>query len=454
MKMEQTASSQRFDAIVLGGGPAGEVVITQLSERGMSLALVEPELVGGECAYWACIPSKTLLRPPEVRSEALRTAGTSEPAHRWDEIREYRDYMIRNLDDTGEVKSYEGKGVRVVKGAGRFAGPGEVEVDGHRLLSDRIVIATGSQPAVPSIPGLEQAGYWTNREATTLTSIPESVVILGGGPVGVELAQIMRRFGASVTLLEAGELLLSREDPRVSELLLEGLSEDGIDVRCEVEVSSVAARNGYRVVRLANGDELRASELVVAVGRKPRLENLSLERAGIEPTEAGLEVDERCRAADGVWAVGDVTGVMPFTHVAMYQGRVAAADMAGEPVRADYTAIPRVVFSDPEVAAVGMTSQQARESGIDVDTSHLQLDSAIARPWTYETDPRGELAVIADRNRKVLVGAWAVAPLASEWIHFAALAIKAQVPIAVLSDTVAQFPTYTEAYRKAIERLG
>jgi pyruvate/2-oxoglutarate dehydrogenase complex dihydrolipoamide dehydrogenase (E3) component len=361
--MEQTANSRRFDAIVLGRGPAGEVVITQLSERGMNLALVERELVGGECAYWACIPSKTLLRVPEVSCEAVRTAGTSKPAQQWDEVREYRDYMIRNLDDSGEIKSYEDKGVRVFRGAGRFTGPGEVEVDGQHLASDRIVVATGSQTAVPPIPGLEQAGYWTNREATTLTSIPESVVILGGGPVGVELAQLLHRLGASVTLVEAGERLLSREDPRVSELLLEALREDCIDVRCEAEVSSVSTDDGHRVVRLAGGDEIRAR-------------------------------------------------------------------------------------------AVGMTSQQAREAGIDVGTSHLQLDAAIARPWTYETDPRGELAVIADREREVLVGAWAVAPIASEWIHFAALAVKAQIPLAVLRDTVAQFPTYTEAYRKAIERLG
>jgi pyruvate/2-oxoglutarate dehydrogenase complex dihydrolipoamide dehydrogenase (E3) component len=198
---------------------------------------------------------------------------------------------------------------------------------------------------------------------------------------------------------------------------------------------------------------VRARRVIVAVGRKPRVEGLSLENVGIEATPAGIRVDERCRAGKGVWAVGDVTGELPFTHVAMYQGRIAVADIVGQPVRADYESVPRVVFTDPEVAAVGMTEREARDAGIDVRTVHLPLRDAIARPWTYETDPRGELAVIADAQRKILVGAWAVGPLASEWIHYAALAIKAELPVSLLRDTVAQFPTYTEAYLKAIERL-
>ncbi len=446
-------ASERFDLIVLGAGPAGEVVASRLAARGFAPALVEAELVGGECAYWACIPSKTLLRPPDVVGEARRAAGVALPVARFSKIAEYRDYMIRNLDDSDEIKQYEEGGTRVFKGRGSLRGPGEVEVDGELLSSDRIVIATGSSPTIPSIPGLDETGYWTNRQATTLTEVPESAIVLGGGPVGIELAQLLHGFGTRVTLVEAADRLLAREEPRVSELILAALREDGIEVHLDAAVRSAAPEGTAKVVHLADGTAIVARELVVAVGRRPNVEGLCLERVGIEPSEHGIDVDERCRAADGIWAIGDVTGAMPFTHAAMYQGRVTVADIAGESARADLTAVPRVVFSDPEIAAVGMTAEQALAAGIDAVTQRIALRDSVTRPWTYEREPRGELSVLVDRHRHVLVGAWAVAPLASEWIHYAALAIKAQIPLAVLRDTVAQFPTYTEAYLKAFEKL-
>jgi dihydrolipoamide dehydrogenase len=247
---------------------------------------------------------------------------------------------------------------------------------------------------------------------------------------------------------------LAREDARVSELIADSLREDGIRLHLGASAAEVARADGMRRVRLDDGTEVAGEQLLVATGRAPRLSDLGLESVGIEPSERGIEVDERCRAADGVWAVGDVTGVMPFTHVAKYQGRLAAADFAGESVKADYRAIPRVVFSDPEVAAVGLTEREAREQGIEVETATIELAKSISRPYTYEREPRGELGVIADRARRVLVGAWAVAPLASEWIHYAALAIKTEAPLVTLRDTVAQFPTYTEAYLNALEQLG
>jgi pyruvate/2-oxoglutarate dehydrogenase complex dihydrolipoamide dehydrogenase (E3) component len=450
--MRSGGDSTTFDVIVVGAGPGGEVVASRLQERDVKVALVEQELVGGECAYWACIPSKTLLRPPEVRSEAQRAAGTSAPDQRWSEIADYRDYMIRNLDDADEIESYEKQGTRVFKGRGRLRGPGEIEVGDQVLGSERIVIATGSEPHIPEISGLAQSGFWTNREATTLKQVPRSATVLGGGPVGLELAQLLRRFGAEVHLLELGDRLLAREEPRVSELLAEALGEDGVDVRVGVKVESVSSENGRRVVHLSD-DAIEAQELIVATGRAPRVRELGLERVGIEPGDHGIEVDERCRAGDGIWAIGDVTGVAPFTHVAKYQAQIVVADIAGESARADYTAVPRVVFSDPEVAAVGMTEERARDAGIDAVTAHIRLAEQIARPWTYETEPRGELALVADRRHKLLVGAWAVAPLASEWIHFAELAIKAQIPLAVLRDTMPQFPTYTEGYIKALAQL-
>jgi dihydrolipoamide dehydrogenase len=279
------------------------------------------------------------------------------------------------------------------------------------------------------------------------------VAILGGGPVGIELGQMFQRYGTRTTVIEAEDRLLAREDAAVGELVVAGLREEGIDVRVGTRAIDVSASRGRRTVRLDSGDEVSAQELVVATGRRPRVEGIGLETVGIEPKKGGVEVDERCRAGDGVWAVGDVTGIMPFTHVAKYQARVACADILGNEVPADYRAIPRVVFADPEIAAVGLTEQQATEKSISLATSRISLREVISRPWTYEENPRGELALLADRERRLLVGAWAVAPLASEWIHHAALAIKAKIPIEVLRDTVAQFPTFSEAYLKAVERF-
>jgi pyruvate/2-oxoglutarate dehydrogenase complex dihydrolipoamide dehydrogenase (E3) component len=446
--------AERFDAIVVGAGPAGEAAISRLAAQGLDVALVERELIGGECAYWACIPSKTLLRPPETRWEARRAAGVAEPSQDWTELVGYRDFMVRHLDDSAQVEGYQGQGVTVVKASGRIAGPGRVAVDGRSLESERIVIATGSDAKVPPVDGLEEAGYWTNRQATNVHQVPESLVILGGGPVGIELGQFFRRVGTRVTIVEDADRLLPREEKQVSELILDALREEGIEVRLGVRAEAASVRDGDRVLRLSDGSEVSGRELLVAVGRVPRTHDLGLETIGIEPDRRGIGVDERCRAAEGVWAIGDVTGVMPFTHVGKYQGRIATADIAGARVSADYHAIPRVVFSDPEIGAVGRTEQQARDDAIDVATSRINLPDTLARPWTYETTPRGEMGLVADRERKVLIGAWAVAPMAGEWIHQAALAIKAQIPLAVLLDTVAQFPTYSEAQVTGIEALG
>jgi len=445
--------TSRYDAIIIGAGPAGEVSATRLGEQGLRVGLAERELVGGECAYWACIPSKTLLRPPEVRAEAARVAGLDQPDQHWAQVAAYRDYMIRNLDDAAQVDAYRAKGIDVYKGTARITGPGSVEVDGSTLATERIIVATGSDQAIPAIAGLAEAGYWTNREATTLNDLPDSVVILGGGPVGIELGQFFRRFGVDVTLVHSHDRLISREEPAVSELIGEVLRSEGVALRLSARAVSVERRNGSRVVRLADGEELRASELVLATGRRARVDGLGLETVGVRPGPRGIPVDVRCRAADGVWAIGDVTGIMPFTHVGMYQGRIACDDIAGRDVRASYDAIPRVVFSDPEIAAVGVSQAQAQARGIKVSAARISLPEKIARPWTYEQNPRGDLGLVADRERGVLIGAWAVAPLAGEWIHHVALAIKTRTPLAVLRDTVAQFPTFSEGLLKAVEVL-
>ncbi len=278
-------------------------------------------------------------------------------------------------------------------------------------------------------------------------------MILGRGAVGVELGQFMRRFGARVTIIEHGQRLLSREDPAVRELIVQSLRDEGVEIRLGAKATAIERRDGGRMVRLDDGEEVSGRELLVATGRAPRVHGIGLESIGIDPDPEGLKVDQRCRAAEGVWAIGDVTGVLPLTHVAIYQGRITAQDIAGGQPSADYAAIPRVVFSDPEVAAVGLTEQQARQDGIEIATARVALAEAIARPSTYEENPRGELGLITDNQRQVLIGAWAVAPMASEWIHYAALAIKTQTPLAVLRDTVAQFPTFTEAYLNGLEHL-
>lgn len=446
---------ERFDAIVLGMGPGGEVAASRLISAGKKVAVVEKELIGGECAYWACIPSKTLLRPPEVKGEAKRAFGTSTPALELEDLFDYRDYMIRNLDDSGQVEGYEGKGATVVKGEGRIAGPGRVEVDGRVLEAANIIVATGSAPNLPSIEGVEDVTVWTNREVTTTREVPGRALIIGGGPNGIEAAQWLSRFGTEVTIVQSPERLMNREDPKVGDLVKDALEEEGVRILTGRKAVKACKDGEAAIVELDDGAEVAADVVVIAAGRKPRIEGIGLESVGVQPDGKALPLDARCRieGAPGVWALGDVTGVALFTHVAMYQGRIVADNILGKERRADYRGIPRVVFFDPEVAACGLTEEQAREEGIDVAATTLDMTKAIARPWTYEEEPRGTLGLVADRQRRVLVGAWAVAPLAGEWIHQASQAIRAEIPIEKLLDGVAQFPTYSEAYLVALERL-
>ncbi|MBD0318366.1 MAG: NAD(P)/FAD-dependent oxidoreductase [Thermoleophilia bacterium] len=445
--------SERFDAVVLGAGPGGEVALNTLLKGGQRVALVEENVIGGECTNWGCIPTKTLLRPPELKGKCERAAGVETPALDFRRLAAYRDYMVSNHDDSARIDRYQDRGVTVVKARGRLAGPGRVQAAGRAIETDAVVVATGSEAIVPPIPGLAEAGYWTNREAADITEIPESAVVIGGGAVGIELAQFLARFGARVTVVQGGERLAEREDERIGELLFDILTEDGIEIRLGVHARSVDLEGGERVVSLDDGSEARGEVLLVATGRRPRLQDLGLETVGVEPTRGGIPVDERCRAGEGVWAIGDVTGVAMFTHVAKYQGRIAAADILGHEVRADYRAVPRVTFTNPEVAAVGMSEADARAAGIDVATATIELPTTIARPYTFEENPTGTLGVVVDAERGVLVGAWAVAPLASEWIHQAVLAIRAEIPTWVLRDTIAQFPSFSEAFGSALRML-
>jgi dihydrolipoamide dehydrogenase len=445
--------ADRFDVIVLGAGPAGEAAVNGLLHGGASVAMVERELIGGECTNWACVPTKTLLRPPEVLGESRRAPGVPEPKLDFGPLAEYRDYMVSNHDDSKRQASYEERGVEVVKGDGAFDGPGRIRVNGRVLEAKNVIVATGSDPVIPPLEGLEESGYWTNREASSLHEIPESAVVLGGGPVGVELGQFLSRYGCRVTLVHKPDRLVNREDPHLCSLLGKQLADDGITVKLGVSGDKVRRDADERVLTLSSGEEVRGEVLLVSIGRRARTGGINLEAAGITPGKRGIEIDEHCRAGDGVWAIGDCTGGLMFTHNGKYQGRVAVANILGKETKADYRAIPRVVFTNPEIAAVGLTEESAREQGIDVSTAVIELPTSIARPYTYEQDPRGTLGVVVDKKRQVLVGAWALAPLASEWIHQAALAIRAEVPLEVLQDTVAQFPSYSEGYLAALREL-
>ncbi|MFL5856689.1 MAG: dihydrolipoyl dehydrogenase family protein [Solirubrobacteraceae bacterium] len=444
------SGDDRFDAVVIGAGPGGRGVARRLAKAGRRAAVVEDELVGGECPFWACIPSKALLRPAEARGQTAHVAGLERPALHWDEVARYRDYMVSGHDDTKKTKALIEAGIEVVRARGRLDGSGRVRAGERTRVAEDVVIATGTTSAIPPIDGLDGVDYWTNREATALEAVPASAVVLGGGPVGVELGQMLARFGARTTIVEALPRLLARETPAVGDRLAELLRAEGIDVRLGAKAVRV---EGTRV-HLDDGGSVEGDRLVVAVGRKARTDDLGLDTVGVEPTDRGtLTVDARCRAGDGVWAVGDVTGVAQFTHVAAYQAGVAVADMLGEPREADYRAVPRVVFSDPEVAAVGETPEQARERGADVAVVTGDLGD-LDRTETYGHDLAGGYGLVADREASQVLGAWAVGPLASEWIHPMALAIRARIPLDLVGDGMAQFPTFAEAWPMAARKLS
>lgn len=435
------------DVVVIGVGTCGEDLSLQLLDGGLDVAGVEASLVGGECAYWACLPSKRMIRMGGLLAEARRAdalAGRTAVTPDWGLVAaQVRDEVTGGWDDSTAVDRFGRRGGTLLKGHGRLVAPRTVVVGDETLVARRgVVLATGSQPAIPSIPGLDEVEYWTTHDVIAAPELPESLVVLGGGAVGCELGQLLARFGVSVSIVEAGERLMSRGEPEASAAIEKALTSDGVRLHTGRAVERVFSEDGAIGVVLADRSRVTGDRLLVATGRRVDLSGLGLETVGLDPDARFLETDDRMRVAEGLWAIGDATGKAMFTHVALYQGSIVAADLLGRShPGARYDALPMVTFTDPEVGAVGVTEAEARKRGLDVVAVVKQVPSTF-RGWLHRTGNEGFIKLVVDRDAATLVGATVAGPRAGELLGMLGLAIHARIPIADLRSMIYAFPTF------------
>jgi len=451
---------ETVDVAVIGMGPGGEHVAGSLAERGLRVLGIERELVGGECPYWGCVPSKMMIRAGNALAEARRveTLGghVAQVVPDWGPVAaRIRAEATDTWDDRVAVDRFTGKGGVFVRGSGEVISPIEVRVGDTRYAVRRaVVVATGTTPAIPPIPGLADVGYWTNRHVVEAKELPRSIIVLGGGAIGCELSQVMARFGVEVTLVEAAPRLLALEEPEAGAVLADVLRHEGVDVRTGVGAQQVRADGAGVAVSLADGSTVRAERLLVATGRRADPAAVGLTSVGVAADTRVAPVDERCRVAPGVWAVGDVTGKGAFTHVAMYQAGIVIRDILGEDgPPASYRALPRVTFTDPEVGAVGLTEAQAREQLDRVRVGSTEVAST-ARGWIHKPGNEGVIKVVEDAERGVLVGATAMGPSGGEVLGALAVAVHAQVPVEQLTSMIYAYPTFHRGIEDALGRLA
>jgi pyruvate/2-oxoglutarate dehydrogenase complex dihydrolipoamide dehydrogenase (E3) component len=448
------------DVVVVGLGPGGEALASSLAKAGLTVVAVDERLVGGECPYFGCVPSKMMIRAADLLAEGRRIpgmAGTSVIDADWAPVAtRIADEATDHWNDEVAVDRLVDAGAQFVRGHARLAGDRTVEVGDQTFVAKRgVVLNTGTSPGVPPIDGLADTPYWTNRDAVQLTDLPASLLVIGGGSIGCELGQAFSRFGVAVSVVEVADRILALEEPESSKVVSEAFGRDGIQVLEGVTIDGVEYGDGRFSVRLDGGTELVGDKLLVAAGRTSNLSDIGLETVGLDPSARTVDTDEEMRAGDGLWAIGDITGEGAFTHMSMYQSAIATASILGhdDGLKAEYHAVPRVTFTDPEVGAVGMTEKQARDSGLDVRTGFVDITTS-ARGWIHKVGNEGFIKLVEDAERGVLVGATSAGPNGGEILSGLAVAVHAGVPTDRMRAMIYAYPTLHRAIEDALRDLA